>query len=522
MISLTLRRFFALIVALLIFGGLGSLPQTVRAVACECFCTSPQGSVSIGAFEPKACQASCHERKAQPVVCATSPASYPANVNLRCLTKQQCSTQGGVWGENQAPDCPGCDTKSDPSCTFAMRYCYVNSSGTNYTLNIPLGDFTQATDIGAYINLLYRFLIGAGIVAAVIMLMVGGLQYTLGHHLQSKAKARIEGAAIGLVLVLTSSLILGSVNPRLLRLDPPAIPMVRRIDALSSQTSCEQLKKDGYILDTTATTGPFGATMCGSVTNVLRAANGSEVLAGTTCQYVRCPDQQETCVGNGTQSTCLSCQEAVPGADHGLIPSANFCSRFGTRNERDDMGQLIARRQCFWTRDPDAFISDSDTAQIAGVIGGGSTALVGGPLSLPLVGLSAAGVALFSDGGDVAAPERVGAILSGGTCAEMRLNCAQIDDCADYDDVTFSNAILKDGRSDSNAASGVDELDPDGSFTGEVTIKSLCESDPCGIAARLSVKGETYTCRYNPDATTFQCDNFNETSKKYDTFTTGL
>ena len=68
----------------------------------------------------------------------------------------------------------------------------------------------KSTFLAEYLTALYRFLIGASITIAIIMLMIGGFQYVLsaGGSDAGKAKTRIQNATIGLVLLLSVYLIL--------------------------------------------------------------------------------------------------------------------------------------------------------------------------------------------------------------------------------------------------------------------------------------------------------------------------
>ncbi|MEK7452506.1 MAG: hypothetical protein AAB664_04145, partial [Patescibacteria group bacterium] len=72
-----------------------------------------------------------------------------------------------------------------------------------------------------YLTGVYQFLIGASIAIAIVMVMIGGLQYVFsaGGADAGKAKTRISNATIGLTLLLSVYLILYTVNPKLTILD---------------------------------------------------------------------------------------------------------------------------------------------------------------------------------------------------------------------------------------------------------------------------------------------------------------
>lgn len=68
-----------------------------------------------------------------------------------------------------------------------------------------------------YISGLYNYLIGFGTLIAIVLIMIGGLQYSLGgmsSEQAQKGKQRIRNAVVGLSLLLATVLILASINPR--------------------------------------------------------------------------------------------------------------------------------------------------------------------------------------------------------------------------------------------------------------------------------------------------------------------
>ena len=101
------------------------------------------------------------------------------------------------------------------------------SSNTNYCLLAPLpglpgnGNSVDTTvGIESYINTLIKILIGLMSVLAVIMIVVGGIQYMVSSSGGEKqgGKDRITNALMGLVLALSAYLILNTINPHLVNL----------------------------------------------------------------------------------------------------------------------------------------------------------------------------------------------------------------------------------------------------------------------------------------------------------------
>ncbi|MEK7452481.1 MAG: D-alanyl-D-alanine carboxypeptidase family protein [Patescibacteria group bacterium] len=79
------------------------------------------------------------------------------------------------------------------------------------------GDCIKTNFLADYINGIYAWMIGASITIAIVMIMIGGLQFTLGAGGSEvgKGKERIMNGVTGLVLLLCVYLILNTVNPQL-------------------------------------------------------------------------------------------------------------------------------------------------------------------------------------------------------------------------------------------------------------------------------------------------------------------
>ena len=77
------------------------------------------------------------------------------------------------------------------------------------------------TNLGTYANALVKILIGIAAVLAIIMIMIGGLQYMSTDAISGKTegKERITQALFGLGLAIASWLILTTISPTLLKVD---------------------------------------------------------------------------------------------------------------------------------------------------------------------------------------------------------------------------------------------------------------------------------------------------------------
>lgn len=89
-----------------------------------------------------------------------------------------------------------------------------------------------ARTLTMYINAFYRYAAAAAISFAIVLIMIGGIQYTVGSAMGQieSGKKRMWNAVIGLVLVLSTTAILSFVNPDIVTLKPLALDVVKRVD----------------------------------------------------------------------------------------------------------------------------------------------------------------------------------------------------------------------------------------------------------------------------------------------------
>jgi type IV secretory pathway VirB2 component (pilin) len=87
--------------------------------------------------------------------------------------------------------------------------------------NQPDFDYTQANNIGAYLNLLIKLFIGLCAVLAVVMIVIGGIEYMTSELLSGKehGRERLTGAVLGLLVALGAYALLYTINPDILKTD---------------------------------------------------------------------------------------------------------------------------------------------------------------------------------------------------------------------------------------------------------------------------------------------------------------
>lgn len=102
---------------------------------------------------------------------------------------------------------------------------------TDYQLLAPLPDpnnnnqllknFDLAGGLGSYLNLMIKLIIGISAVLAVVMIVIGGMEYMMSELLSSKeeGRKRMTNAVFGLLIALGAWALLNTINPDLLKGD---------------------------------------------------------------------------------------------------------------------------------------------------------------------------------------------------------------------------------------------------------------------------------------------------------------
>ncbi len=116
----------------------------------------------------------------------------------------------GIICANTDPNTPNDPINIDPQATSGQ-----GSSGV-YELLAPIGTFQFAPDnIGEYFNTIFLIAIGLCGALAVIMIVLGGIQYMGDESVfgKTEAKSKIFAAILGLLIALGSYALLNTINP---------------------------------------------------------------------------------------------------------------------------------------------------------------------------------------------------------------------------------------------------------------------------------------------------------------------
>src|SRR3989339_130687 len=169
----------------------------------------------------------------------------------------------------------------------------VDIPGIKFSEGKIEGNVLKVNYLGDYIAGIYKYLIGISTTITIVMLMIGGLQWTLGASSQeniSKAKKRINNALIGLVLLLSVYAILFIVNPNLTILKTPEIQVIQYANLESVITSavesCKDVKGTAQKCSVTTLKNPSGwsSSLTDTVNSVATTQGVDAILLATHIQ----------------------------------------------------------------------------------------------------------------------------------------------------------------------------------------------------------------------------------------------
>lgn len=105
---------------------------------------------------------------------------------------------------------------ANPATPYTLLQPLPNPAGST-----PNPTYPVTGDLSGYLNLAITIFIGISAVLAVIMIIIGGLEYMTSELISSKehGKERITNAIFGLLLALGAWTILNTINPNLLNTD---------------------------------------------------------------------------------------------------------------------------------------------------------------------------------------------------------------------------------------------------------------------------------------------------------------
>jgi len=430
---------------------------------CDCWCgETGTGAASIdNKADRDICQDACQDAGQDYIICTNERGAKPPS-NIHCWTESECnrySTEtdilnttaiGGTTWEGNIPK--ECFAGPAPE-----SYCYPAPIQVDLSIvmGTPDDPVTAVYDLSTYINALYRWLLYAGMIAAGLMIMIGGIEYMLGHGSGqvTKAKDRIRSAIIGIMILFSAYLILATVNPAIVQMSLPRFPLIKQVIWVDDSTTCEALWQQGYILNVDGNqtySGIGGCTgflscppwfTCGTVAQVVGHVDDKEATI-QECVFYGCSEKGSVCTPKRDETyTCMKCEDITPNNEYGVIASTTMCNRFTpemTYNEADGTGVY---KNCFFTMD----------ATVTGAGGG-------------------------------AALEKA--------CALAVIDCNAVKVCQGYDTQTVTykedSGESKSTQLDEIQLSSKSGFDPSlfGDMLGDFSLGDACHEDICMVATK--------------------------------------
>ncbi len=191
---------------------LGLSVNVVNAICCNCYVSSPENKTCI---------------KGGVDACNKIPSLRESLRNMNCpdtVTDANCKSvsSGGVCtaGPIAAENYTGAESAG-----------YSEPASVDLKLNVPIPGFTISSNLprdiegpeqfvmvdylARYISSFYNFAVGISVIAAAVMLVYGGFLYIKESTISGveRGKKYIKDALIGLILILSSNLILNTLNP---------------------------------------------------------------------------------------------------------------------------------------------------------------------------------------------------------------------------------------------------------------------------------------------------------------------
>ncbi len=119
-------------------------------------------------------------------------------------------------------------------------------------VGIPGIDPNSKPSLPDYINKIYLLTIAIGVLIAVMRIAYAGVKYSMSGVVTDKASAKndIKGVLLGLAILLLPALVLGTINPDLLKLD--VLNGVSKLDMSTGGVSGGSTTNTGGSVDCTA------------------------------------------------------------------------------------------------------------------------------------------------------------------------------------------------------------------------------------------------------------------------------
>lgn len=303
------------------------LPTMFVFAAGTCACTSSDKNCLPAALNPgQQSQAACD------TVCKTKlGTSYTSSdygdgtageaVAFKCNASHQTFTAGSAAASGSTTTPPAAASAlitpvlnvDIPELTFSKGISGPCTYDANQTC-------VKTNYLAEYLNGIYAFLITTLTTIAIVMIMIGGLQYTLGAASEEqvkKGKEKIKNSVTGLVLLLCVFLILQTVNPQLTFLKMVELQNIEGQEIEDAPSDAGAQTAPGY--DPKVKTGAPSQKGDGAVM--------TRLLGSFPSQFKKCSKE----AANFT-ADALSKKNVCVGPNHCAYTSSNFLEYIGCTN----------------------------------------------------------------------------------------------------------------------------------------------------------------------------------------------
>ena len=155
----------------------------------------------------------------------------------------------------------------------------IDIPGVSFSSILSEGGVLQINFLQDYIAGVYKFLLGIGTLITIVMIMIGGLQYTLaaGTGDVKKAQERIRNAVTGLTLLLCVYLILASINPQLVIFKPLRVLNVEGLELEKGINSNEGLSSYSSSGGSSSSSSSAAKSTCETISETAKAEGTCEI-----------------------------------------------------------------------------------------------------------------------------------------------------------------------------------------------------------------------------------------------------
>ncbi|MCA9357730.1 hypothetical protein KC902_00525 [Candidatus Kaiserbacteria bacterium] len=193
-------------------------------------------------------------------------------------------------------------------------------------------------DFDSYINALYVFSITIAALLAVIKIIIAGVKWMMTDVVTSKGEAKkdIQGALIGLLLVLAAVLILTVVNPDTANVNLTFDHLKNK--TYSGSAAAPTTLDTSKITTTTPTSGVTAKTMPAS------AGNEQQTLFSNSCPVKLSGPTHQRFSSSATGSTCIqypSSKTLYPYPASAVEPAKAYCTSVSGTYFADPNGSLV-------------------------------------------------------------------------------------------------------------------------------------------------------------------------------------